>query len=132
MAISQPIIMDGQTFPHIHFVSIKRSFQVLDGEAAGRVDTGAMDRDIIGTYYNYSVEIDADDATPEEYDSFYEIISAPQDSHEIVVPYAQTTLTFEAYVTNGTDDLDAMMDYQNRWGGLSFNFISMAPQRRPT
>ena len=55
-----------------------------------------------------------------------------QDSHTIKVPYAQTTLTFEAYVTQGSDELDAMMDSQNRWGELSFNFIAMSPQRTPT
>ena len=132
MAISMPITLDGTTYPHIHFMSIKRTFQVLDGENAGRVIDGAMDRDVIGTYYNYSVEVDSDDAAPEEYDAFYEQIFAPVDSHEIIVPYAQTTLTFRAYASNGQDDLEAMMDAQNRWGGLSFNFIAMSPQRRPT
>ena len=132
MAISNPIQMDGVTYPHIHFVSITRSFQVLDGENAGRVMTGEMERDIIGTYYNYAVEIDADDATPQEYDDFFDAISAPVDAHEIIVPYAQATLTFLAYVTNGQDNLDMMMDAQTRWNGLSLNFIAMAPQRRPT
>ena len=130
--ISQPLTIDGTAYPHIHFLSIKRNFQILDGEAAGRLMTGEMERDIIGTFYNYSVEVDADDASPEEYDAFYEAISAPEDSHEIVVPYGQTTLVFQAYVAQGADELAYMMDDQNRWGGLSFNFISMSPQRRPT
>ena len=132
MAISAPIRIDGTLYPHIHFLSIKRSFQVLDGENAGRVMTGDMERDVIGTYYNYSVEVDADDAAPAEYDSFYEAISVPIDAHTIIVPYAQTTLTFQAYVTNGEDDLDYMMNNQNRWGGLKFNMIAMSPQRTPT
>lgn len=131
MAISMPITLDGVTYPHIHFTSIKRSFSVLDGENAGRVMTGDMERDIIGTYYNYAVEVDADDRYPAEFDAFYQVISSPQDSHTIVVPYAQTTLTFRAYVSSGQDELDFMMDSQNRWGGLSFNFIAMSPQRRP-
>ena len=126
-----PIILDGVTYPHIHFVSIQRSFSILDGENAGRLMSGDMERDIIGTYYNYAVEVDSDDASPAEYDSFYEAITAPVDSHEIVVPYAQTTLTFQAYVTQGTDDL-ATMANNNRWQSLSFNFIAMSPQRRPT
>ena len=132
MAISLPIMLDGVTYPNIHFVSIQRSFQVLDGENAGRIMTGDMERDIIGTYYNYAVEVDADDASPEEYDRFYQVISAPVDSHTIIVPYAQGTLTFKAYATNGKDDLQYMMDAQNRWGNLSFNFIAMSPQRRRT
>ena len=94
--------------------------------------TGAMERDIIGTFYNYSVEIDADQASLAEYDTFYDLISAPVDSHVLTVPYAQTTLSFDAYVTNGEDTLEIMGDSFNRWGSLSFNFIAMSPQRYPT
>ena len=130
--ISYPITLDGVTYPHIHITSLKRSFSVLDGENAGRVMTGTMERDVIGTYYNYAVEIDADGADREEYDNFYEVISAPADSHLLVVPYAQTTLTFDAYVSNGEDELLFMDDDENVWGGLSFNFIAMAPARTPT
>lgn len=126
----QALTIDGTTYPHIHFVSIQRSFSVLDGENAGRLMSGEMERDVIGTYYNYAVEVDADEASPAEYDAFYETITAPVDSHVIVVPYAQATLTFNAYVTQGTDDL-AYMANRNRWGSLSFNFIAMSPQRRP-
>ena len=125
-----PITVDGVSYPHIHFISIKRSFEILDGENAGRVMSGDMERDIIGTYYNYSVEVDADDGYTSEYDAFWEQISTPQDKHVITVPYAQSTLTFEAYVTQGSDELEYIGN-TNRWGGLGFNFIAMAPQRRP-
>ena len=125
-----PIIMDGTEYPHIHVVSLKRSFQILDGENAGRVMTGEMDRDVIGTYYNYSCEIDASGADREEYDRFYDAISAPVDSHAMVLPYGQQSISFNAYVTNGEDNLASMFG-GNDWGNLSFNFIAMAPQRRP-
>ena len=127
--ISEPITIDGVTYPHIHVISIKRNFQVLDGDNAGRVMSGAMVRDVIGTYYNYSISVDPDGNWPQEYDRLYEVISAPVAYHTIVVPYAQATLTFRAYVTNGSDDLGFMAETQNRWGNLSFNFIAMAPQR---
>lgn len=125
------LTMDGVEYPNIHIVSLKRSFSVLDGENAGRVMTGTMERDIIGTYYNYAAQIDADMASRAEYDSFYEAISAPVDSHLLVVPYAQGTLTFQAYVSNGEDNLLSAYDGTNTWGELSFNFIAMAPQRTP-
>ncbi len=127
--LSYPIVMDGVTYSGIHVRSIKRNFAVLDGPNATRLSSGGMQRDVIGTFYNYSVEIDADGASRSEYDTFYQTISAPVDSHTITVPYAQTTLTFQAYVANGSDDLQAMEPSANRWGNLSFNFIAMAPQR---
>ena len=128
--ISYPITMDGVTYSTLHVVSLKRSFSVLDGENAGRVQTGRMDRDIIGTYYNYQVEIDPD-ASREDYDACFWAISAPVDSHTLVVPFAQSTLTFEAYVSQGQDELTFMEDNANRWENLGFNFIAMEPQRAP-
>ena len=130
--ISYPITLDGTTYQNIRVTSLKRNFSVLDGPNAGRLMTGEMERDIIGTYYNYSVEVSADDATTAEYDSFYQAISAPQNSHVLVVPYGQTTLSFNAYVSQGSDELLFMLNSKNRWGGLSFNFIAMSPQRRPS
>lgn len=124
------LTLDGVAYPNIHVVSLKRSFSVLDGDNAGRVMTGAMVRDIIGTYYNYSVEIDPVGTDPGEYDLFYESISAPVDSHALVVPYAQGTLEFEAYVSNGEDQLLSMYEV-NEWGNLTFNFIAMEPKRTP-
>ena len=128
--ISQPIVVDGVAYPHLHVVSLKRTFEVLDGQNAGRNLAGLMIRDVIGTYYNYSIEIDADERYPEEYDNFYETVSSPSESHSIIVPYGQSTLEYTAYVTNGKDELQMMYETRNRWNTLSFNFIAMAPQRR--
>lgn len=127
--LSYPITLDGVTYSTLHVMKLTRNFSVLDGPNAGRMMDGSMTRDIIGTFYNYSVEIDPDAASRSDYDSFYEAISAPVDSHTLVVPYAQSTLTFQAYVTNGQDELTVMEPMANRWENLSFNFIAMAPQR---
>lgn len=126
-----PITMDGKEYANIHVTSLQRSFQVLDGENAGRVMTGEMDRDVIGTFYNFACEIDASRANREEYDEFWEAISAPVDSHVLSLPYAQGVMEFNAYVTNGADNLLTMFEDSNEWGELSFNFIAMEPQRRP-
>lgn len=123
--------LDGKAYPNLHVVSLKRSFSVLDGDNAGRVMTGAMKRDIIGTYYNYSMEIDPVSSDLAEYDEFYEAISAPVDSHVLIVPYAQTTLTFDAYVSNGEDELVSKYGNRNEWQNLAVNFIAMNPKRTP-
>lgn len=122
--------IDGKEYGGVHVVSLKRSFSVLDGENAGRTMDGAMQRDIIGTYYNYSMEIDPSGSSPEEYDALYETLSAPVDSHNIVVPYGQGTLEFKAYVSNGEDEMFQAVE-ANQWNNLSINFIAMKPQRRP-
>lgn len=121
--------VDGVQYSKLHVVSLKRSFAVLDGENAGRTMDGAMQRDIIGTYYNYSLEIDPSGSDPAEYDSFYEVISSPSDSHSVSFPYGQSSLEFEAYVSNGEDELWDIFKGQNRWTNLTVNFIAMTPQR---
>lgn len=123
--------IDGVNYPGVNVVSLKRSFSVLDGPNAGRTMDGAMQRDIIGTYYHYSLEIVSDFSSPEEYDQLYEIVSSPQNSHILSVPYAQEMLTFRAYVANGEDELSHRYDGLNKWDNLSMNFIAMEPQRRP-
>lgn len=127
-----PIVVDGVTYPKIYVLSLKRSFSVLDGENVGRVMTGKMVRDIIGTYYNYTLKIDSNESDPAEYDRLYEVLSSPVDSHTITVPYAQGTMTFDAYVSNGEDDLIKCYETINGWTGLSVNFIAMEPKRRPS
>ena len=127
------LIVDGVEYVGIRVLSIKRSFQVADGENAGRLTVnGNMVRDVIGTFYNYSLTIDPNNSDRATYDDFYEVVSSPEDSHEIVVPYGQGTLTFDAYVTNGDDELILIEDDANKWKNLTFNFIAMKPQRTPT
>ena len=126
------LTLDGTAYPNLHVTSLKRSFAVLDGDNAGRVMTGAMVRDIIGTFYNYQFTVDPKSASPEVYDAFYQVISSPEDSHTIVVPYGQGTMTFDAYITTGDDELVLIGDDANRWKNLSFSVIAMSPQRLPS
>ena len=118
-------------YPNLHIASLKRSFSVLDGPNAGRVMSYDMVRDVGGTFYNYSLTFDQDLSAPAEYDAFYEVISAPVDYHMIEVPYAQGTMTFKAYVSNGEDELLMLHKNVNAWDNLSVNFVAMSPQRRP-
>lgn len=121
--------VDGTEYGGI-VTALQRSFEVVDGENAGRTLDGVMHRDLIGTYYNYSITINTSRMSQAEYNTLYETISSPVESHNIVVPYGNTVLTFKAYVTNGTDDLIRQYSETNRyWGNLSFNFIAMQPQR---
>lgn len=121
--------LDGVEF-NVSITSLKRKFAVTDTENSGRTIDGNMHRDIIGTYYNYIMEIETKDLDLSDYDLLYEMLSAPVDSHMLTVPYAQKTLTFKAYVNGGQDDLKIRKTKQI-WNGLSVDFIAMEPQRRP-
>ncbi len=106
---------------------IERKFNILDGNNAGRLQAkGKMVRDIIGTFFTYVIKIDTNRLNPQEYDELYETISDPNvDSHTLVVPYGQSSLTFEAYITSGSDKLSRRVNGINYWEGLSLEFVSM-------
>lgn len=108
---------------------LKRSFDILDGPNAGRMLSGNMVRDVIGTFYNYQVDIDSSLTNPEEYDRLFEVLSSPVDSHTVSFPYGQSNLTFQAYITKGSDALKRKHKTGQYWGGLSVQFVAMSPQR---
>lgn len=121
--------IDGTEYGTI-VTALQRSFEVADGENAGRTLDGTMHRDLIGTYYNFSITINTDRLTQKQYNELYEIISSPVESHNITVAYGNSLLTFNAYITNGTDDLIRQYSETDRyWGNLTLNFIAMEPQR---
>ena len=121
--------IDGQEFDII-VKDIRREFQVLDSENTGRViSSGRMFRDIIGTFYNYTIKISAANIAPADYDRLYEIISAPQDFHVITVPYGQTSKTYEAYITSGSDTIIAEGARQRKWGDMEIKFIAREAAR---
>lgn len=122
--------IDGSSYD-VEIVSLKRKFSVLDGDKAGRAADGSMMRNIIGTYYNYSMQINTERLSRSDYDSLYEILSAPVDSHTVVLPYGRITLTQKMYVTGGEDDL-RIDNNGNIWDNLSIEFVAMTPKRKPT
>ena len=109
---------------------ITRNFSVLDTDKSGRTISGDMNRVIIGTYYNYTIQLNMKNLSPKEYDDFYEKISEPTESHLLSVPYGQEMLTFKAYVTQGQDTMQHKRQGKNKWTGLSLNFVALSPQRR--
>lgn len=129
--MNAPFTIDGTTYNvTVPVGGLKRSFKVLDGKNAGRVLSGDMERDIIGTFYNYELQIDARSASLAEYDQLYEALSAPVNFHTVVFPYGQSTLTFQAYVTEGQDSISRIAGGKNYWRGLTIQFTSKSPQRR--
>ena len=109
--------------------SLKRSFTITEGPNSGVAITGRAIRDIIGTTYSYSVDVEPDPAHPEDYDAMYEALTSPVDYHTVVMPYGQNALTFNAMITGGTDSLGANIGGFKRWNGLTLQFLAREPQR---
>lgn len=126
------MLLDGKAY-NVDIRELKRKFAVTDTKNSGRVADYSMHRDIIGTFYNYTLKIAPKNGDMVSYNSFYEAISSPLlASHSLQLPFGEETLTFQAYVTQGEDELK-IRNGRKFWGtddGLSVNFIAMEPQRR--
>ena len=119
------ITMDGVPYRlRVKLGTLRRSFRIEESERSGMVKSGEEFRDIIGTYYDYAMDVD--------YDAFFEAVSAPVEAHTVTLPYGQETLTYQAMVSAGEDKQRDKVAGVTRWTGLTVTFTAKKPQRRPT
>lgn len=85
--------------------------------------------DVRGTYYDYEVEFATRQLNLTAYDNLYEVLTAPQESHEVTLPYGQTTLTFDARVSVASDTLVKSFTDFKKWGSIKVTFEALTPQK---
>lgn len=126
------ILMDGKLYRvRLVYNTLERSFSLHSGENEGYMISGRHERDLLGTGYSYEMGVEPDPADPTAYDQFYDAISAPVDSHEITMPYGQSTITFQAEINSGNDTWRGRLAGINRWTGLKVKFSPISLQRVP-
>lgn len=126
----QNVTVDGREYRvRVIYGSLRRSFAVVEGPNSGQAITAKYIRDIIGTGYSYTLDIEPDPRYPQDYDDFYEVITAPVESHSVIMPYGQDVLEFAAAVESGEDTLGPTLVGVTRWTGLSVTFTAIKPQR---
>ena len=110
-----------------------RNFNVLDGDNAGRVMTGRMIRDIIGTYVGHKIKVFRRGGNYAGLDEFwaYLVEHSVDDSVMLEAADGQTTISYEAYYTSGTQDIESVSNGVNYWGEIEINFIPMEAQVVP-
>ena len=129
--IRQVVTIDGTPFD-VGVEYIKRHARIPDGPNAGEAKRGDWIRDVYGTFYDYILAFDTSSGlSREDYDTMYGILTAPVEFHTLVVPYGQSTLSFEAGIT-GAEDNVILMDDGTVWGNLSITFRAKSPQRLAT
>ena len=85
--IATRITVDNVTYRVlVEYDTLKRSFDLMEGDNSGTAISGRSIRDILGTNYKYTMTVRADPDSPSDYDAFYWKISEPVDSHFISIP----------------------------------------------
>ena len=130
MAIYNGITIDNTVYDvRIVYGSLQRTAKIVEGRNAGTSLKYRKIRDVQGTSYTYTFDVEPNPANPTAYDNFFEKITTPTDYLTIVVPYGQTTKSFDAYIDSVTDKLNGKLGTYNRWGGCKVTFTSIAPVR---
>ena len=122
--------IDNVEYPNVYVrTPIKRKAIVKDGENSGFLLTGEYFRDLVGTYYDYSMVLDLTRASTAEYTALYQVLTAPTEYHTIIVPYNQTTLQYKAYVEEVSDELIKVIGGTKYWRNLNVTFFGAEPAR---
>lgn len=110
-----------------------RNFNVLDGKNAGRVSAGKMIRDIVGTYIGHKITIfrRGDDYAGLDKVWDYLVEHSVDDSVMLEAADDQTTISYEAYYTSSSQDIEKVENGINYWGEIEISFIPIDAQVKP-
>lgn len=123
--------MDGIVYNvRVTYDSLHLHFALVEGDNAATMLNDYDFRDLQGTKYGHEMQVEPDPAHPEDYDAFFYAISAPVPTHLVELPFGQSTITYEAKVTDGDITFGGKLAGKNRWKGLVVRFSAIQPQRR--
>ena len=124
MADSKYIIIDNVEYK-VPIVELQRKGDILD-LTANRTEDGVLHREVIGTYYNYTLNIGIVN-DPDLYNTLWEVLTAPVASHWVELPHDH--VRFEGYFGSCKDNIQMITDDGIRAKGLSFNLVATRPAR---
>ena len=107
-----------------------RNFNVLDGPNAGRVLAGKMIRDIIGTYLGHKITVFRRGDDYAGLDEFWEYLYQYSIDDSVLLEAAdgQKTISYQAYYTSASQDIEKVEKGVNFWGEIEVNFIPIDAQ----
>ena len=124
------IIIDGVTYS-IPYKTIKRKADKLY-KFADRTEDGKLHSELIGVFYNFSLEMGMSANNIAEYAALWVEITAPVESYTVSLPNETGSLTFEAYFANIQDEVvKAKIDGTVYFRNLTFDVIAISPARTP-
>lgn len=124
MANSKNIIIDGVEYK-VPIVDLQRKGDILD-LTANRTEDGVLHREVIGTFYNYTLTIGVVN-DQDLYNELWWVLTAPVASHMIELPHDH--VSFEGYFGSCKDNIQLVTDDGFRAKGLSFNLVATRPAR---
>ena len=115
---------------------ISENFNILYSENTGRtMSVGArMTLDPLGTFFGHKITFQRKQGSEKEYDTFFEFVSNPRyDGISVEIVHGQTTLVYDAYISQGERALKRIDPTTNKvyWDKFSLNIVPMEAQVLP-
>jgi hypothetical protein len=113
--------------------NIVEDFTILYSENTGRtMSAGAkMSLDPLGTFFAHKVTVKRKRGAERDFDDLLDYISTPRSSGiEVEIVHNQSTIKYEAYVSNGSRQLSQINKSKGvvEWGEITINFVPMEAQ----
>lgn len=120
------LIIDGIIYNIKVATGIQRNADFLD-KYANRVETGDLDRELIGVYFNYkNIKFEKQtDANYDEYNRLYNKLSEPEEFHDITI----ANFSFRAYFSNLKDECYRYKNGRAYFKNLTVEFTAKMPAR---
>lgn len=126
--------IDGKSYK-VLVTAIEESFNILYSENTGRtMSQGArMVLDPLGVFFGHKVTVKRRQGHEAEFDALYDYVSIPRyNGVSVEIVHNQTTLKYDAYISNGTRRLQQITkDDVVKWGELQLNIVPMEAQILP-
>lgn len=110
---------------------LKCKFEIINGDNSGRLQGNKdMYLEYVGTFYNYEgTLVRSRNCSREEWDRLIGVLANPINSHTITVPFRQTTMTWQFYISSGEQSLICITEDGNRWANtIAVTLTSMYAQ----
>lgn len=124
------LIIDGDKYD-VMITALKRKANILD-KYAERTADGDLKREVIGTYYNYSLAFAYNDK-PERYKILWDKLTEPTEFHNITIVDTVETITFKGYIAEVSDEIiyaNPNNGYERTFSNLSCELLAKLPNRR--
>lgn len=130
MRFTRGLIVDG-TYFDIPFVSLKRRADFLD-KYAERVETGDLERELIGVYYNFDLTVgNSSNFGDADYDFFWDFMTAPIEFRDFSIPTNHGYYNFRGYISSVSDEYEKILENDVVFKGFTCKMTAKMPARTP-